>query len=97
MWYLPGVEIVHHAGASSQQRSVQTYALLYEGKLRFFAQHYGPWAARALRLGLLTLGGLRLLAWLILQGLPARIDRPRWQRRAEQERALVRACLVPLR
>ncbi len=97
VWYLPRVEIVHHAGASSQQRSVQTYALLYEGKLRFFAQHYGPWAAGGLRLGLLTLGGLRLLAWLVLQGLPARTDRPRWQRRAEQERALVRACLVPLR
>jgi len=98
VWYLPEVEVVHHAGASSRQRSVQTYGLLYESKLRFFARHYGGWAAAALRVGLLAFGALRLVVSLGLQILPVQAGwRPRWRQRAEQERALVRLCLAPLR
>lgn len=95
VWYLPEVQIVHQAGASSQQQSARSYGLLYQSKLRFFARHYGAAAAWALRLAFLTGAALRLALWRALLLLPARpAKRPRWRLRAEQDQVLLRTCLT---
>ncbi len=94
VWYLPEVQIIHQAGASSQQQSARSYGLLYQSKLRFFARHYGAAAAWALRVAFLAGAALRLALWRGLLILPARAtQRPRWRLRAEQDQVLLRTCL----
>jgi GT2 family glycosyltransferase len=94
VWYLPQVQIVHLGGASSRQQSVRSYGLLYAGKLRFFARHYGAAAAWALRLAFLVGAALRLAIWRGLLLLPLRASRrPRWRLRVEQDQLLFRTCL----
>jgi len=95
VWYLPQVQIIHQAGASSQQQSARSYGLLYRSKLRFFARHYGAAATWGLRLAFLTSAALRLALWRALLILPARdATRPRWRLRAEQDQVLLQACLT---
>ncbi len=95
VWYLPQVQIIHQAGASSQQQSARSYGLLYASKLRFFSQHYGAAATWALRAAFFVSAALRLALWRALLILPARAaKRPRWRLRAEQDQTLLQACLT---
>jgi GT2 family glycosyltransferase len=95
VWYLPGVEIVHEAGASSRQQSARRYGLLYQSKVRFFERHYGRLAAGALRAGLLLVAAARMTLWWALRLARATSDPQRLALRAEQERALMHAVLAP--
>ena len=96
VWYLPQVEVIHRAGASSRQQSTRSYSLLYQSKLRFFSRHYGGAAALALRLAYLASALARLSLWKTLLLFPGRAARqPGWRARAEQERALLQTCLAP--
>jgi N-acetylglucosaminyl-diphospho-decaprenol L-rhamnosyltransferase len=51
--YLPGAQIVHHGGQSSQQVSAQTHIRFQSSKIRYFRKHHGELAALVLRIFLL--------------------------------------------
>jgi len=53
VYYLPGAEVVHFGGGSSQQASDEMLAQLYQSKLCFFRKHYGPSREGLLRMSLI--------------------------------------------
>ena len=93
VWYVPDVQVIHHAGASSRQQPARNYGALYRSKIRFFARHYGTLATETLRAVLIAAAVLRLGLW-HAAGRLARSStaRTRLRLRIEQERALLRAC-----
>ncbi|MDH4136450.1 MAG: glycosyltransferase family 2 protein, partial [Anaerolineae bacterium] len=50
VYYLPGAEVIHFGGGSSQRASDEMLMQLYQSKLRFFRKHYGALPALGLRL-----------------------------------------------
>lgn len=53
VWHCPRARIVHHEGQSSRQVRAERDILFHAARIRYFAKHHGPWAARALRAFLL--------------------------------------------
>lgn len=46
IWQVPQAEVVHAAGASSQQFKGRSFVALHRSRLRFFAKHFGATYAR---------------------------------------------------
>lgn len=91
--YLPAVEILHVHGASTRQRPIESVAQLYQSKIRFFAVHHGPAAARRLRRALDLVFVARLTASRLLAGLGLTAEsRQRWRDQAVAARAIRHAC-----
>ncbi|HEY0606099.1 MAG TPA: glycosyltransferase family 2 protein [Herpetosiphonaceae bacterium] len=64
IWQVPQAEVVHAAGASSQQFKGRSFVALHRSRLRFFAKHfggaYGRWNRRIVCAGMLW---AMLAAW----------------------------------
>ena len=91
VWYLPDVSVMHIGGASSRQRSVNSYVRLYAAKVLFFSKSYGAIQARCLRFMFFSVSAARLLTWYIIDRLADQLGRKRKNaERIEQERALLR-------
>ena len=54
VWFWPAVVVTHYVGQSARRASEASLRHLYRGKVRFFAKHYGPLQASALKLGVLV-------------------------------------------
>ena len=74
VYWVPQATVVHHGAQSTQQVAAEMFLRLYQGKIRYFRTHHGPWAARAYK-GILLLTALaRLLASPL-----AWLERPAWR------------------
>lgn len=75
IWQVPQAEVVHVAGASSQQFKGRSFVALHRSRLRFFAKHfsaaYARWNRRIVAAGMLW---ATLTAW-----------RDRWRKRIAAE------------
>jgi N-acetylglucosaminyl-diphospho-decaprenol L-rhamnosyltransferase len=64
IWQVPQAEVVHAAGASSQQFKGRSFVALHRSRLRFFGRHFGAgyaaWNRRIVRAGMLW---ATLAAW----------------------------------
>jgi len=61
VWYIPSVKVIHIGSASSRKRSLESYLLLYESKVRFFRKAYGRRYARRLRFVIKAIAAFRLM------------------------------------
>jgi GT2 family glycosyltransferase len=74
--YAPAAEVVHHEGRSSEQVVPARHRHFQRSRVRYFAKHHGPWAARVVRAGLVVGYGVELLLetakWLVGHRRPLR-------------------------
>ena len=59
VWFWPSVVVTHYVGQSARRASEASLRHLYRGKVRFFAKHYGPLSATALKGWVLITLGIR--------------------------------------
>ena len=59
VWFWPSVTVTHYVGQSARLATETSLRHLYRGKVRFFAKHYGPLSAIALKVWLLMTLGIR--------------------------------------
>lgn len=82
VWYLPEAVVTHIGGASSRQRSTESYIQLYRSKLRFLRRAYGGSYAALAQVVLFVTVALRYGLWVCLSLFPT--QRGRWAARRRQ-------------
>jgi len=69
VFYLPGAQVVHHEGRSSEQVPAARHIHFQRAKIHYFSKHHGRWVGTVLRLFLLLTYAYQLLEeggkWLV--------------------------------
>ena len=93
IWYQPEAIVIHHEARSSDQVSVLKHIRFGASKIRYFAKHHGPLAARTLRAYLLADYTMRWLVEAVKWALGHK--RPLRRRRMRTYAAVLRSRLAP--